>query len=63
MTKFKKGDYLTPIEGYTGFEDAIVLSVDDTYYHLKIPNDTATMKIGAEVNYKIKDKNKRLFIK
>ncbi len=63
MAKFKKGDYLTSIEGYSGFIDAIVTDVDKTHYHLKIPNGTATMKISAEVNYRIKDSKKILNMK
>ena len=58
--KFKKGDYITPVELYKGFEDAIVTDVDDEYYYLKIPNGKATMKIGAEVNYELKKDRKRL---
>ena len=60
--KFKKGDYITPVELYKGFEDAIVIDVDDEYYYLKIPNGKATMKIGAEVNYELKRDKKRLTI-
>ena len=60
--KFKKGDYIAPIEMYKGFEDAIVMDVDDEFYYLKIPNGKATMKIGAEVNYEIKTEKKRLNI-
>ena len=60
--KFKKGDYITPVELYKGFEDAIVIDVDDEYYYLKIPNGKATMKIGAEVNYELKKGRKRLIL-
>jgi uncharacterized protein YvpB len=60
MSKFKIGDYITPIEGYSGFRDAIITGMDKEYYYLKIPCGKATMKISSENNYKIKDKNRLL---
>ena len=59
MTRFKVGDVITPIEGYSGFEEARILRIDDKNYYLKIVNGTATMSIKAESCYKLlKDKPK-----
>lgn len=54
MAKFEVGDYITHVDGYNGFEDAIVTMVDDKFYHLKIVNGTATIRISAEDNYQLK---------
>ena len=60
MAKFKVGDYITSIEGYRGFEDAIVTYVDDKEYRLKIPCGSATMLIKMDDCYKLKIGPKRL---
>lgn len=56
--RFKKGDEITPIEYYHGFENAKVLGVikknGKQYYTLKIMNGTATIPASAEVNYQLK---------
>jgi hypothetical protein len=63
MAKFEVGDYITHVDGYNGFEDAIVTMVDDKFYHLKIVNGTATIRISAEDNYQLKKGPKRLLTK
>ena len=59
--KFKPGDVITPIIGYSGFENATVMNTftekkgknkGKQYYTLKILCGTATIPISAEVNYK-----------
>jgi hypothetical protein len=54
--KFKKGDVLTVAEFGRGFDKATVIGVikkdGKQYYTLKIMNGTATIPIGAEINYK-----------
>ena len=54
--KFKKGDVLTVTEFGNGFDKATVMGVikqnGKRYYSLKIMNGTATIPIGAEINYK-----------
>ena len=53
--KFKKGDTITRMEYCSGFERATVLDIFEDkgkqYYKLRILNGTATMPVGAEVNY------------
>ena len=61
--KFKVGDYITHIDGYCGFEDAIITGIDGDYYRLKIPNGIATVKISSQVNYEIKTSKRALDIK
>ena len=63
QTRFKIGDYITHMEGCSGFEDAIVTGIDENYYHLRIPNGIATVKISAEINYEIKKDKKVLNIR
>ena len=60
MAKFNVGDYITHVDGYNGFEDAIVTMIDDKNYHLKIINGLATMPLRAEENYELKKGPKRL---
>ena len=62
MTKFKRNDIIECVVKGKGFDKAVVL---DTFisqekrtkgkemYLLKIMNGTATIPIGAEVNYKL----------
>lgn len=66
MSKFKPGDVIESIERGKGFDKAIVLNVytaekgirkGQKMYYLKIMNGTATVPVGAEVNYQlVKDK-------
>jgi len=62
MSKFKKGDAIGTIEPGRGFERAVVLNIytaqkgrnkGQKMYLLKIINGTATIPIGAEVNYRL----------
>lgn len=63
QAKFKIGDYITHIEGYSGFEDAIITGINGDYYRLKIPCGIATIKISSQVNYEIKKTKRTLDIK
>ena len=67
MPKFKRGQVIEAIENGKGFEEATVLSVFTSQekktrgkqmYLLKIINGTATVPVGAEVNYQL-IKNKK----
>jgi len=57
--RFKKGDRITPVDRGRGFEDAVITKIikkrKKEYYVLKIICGTATIPVGAEINYKLAD--------
>ena len=53
MAKFHIGQTICAITPHTGFEKALITSIDDKFYHLKIMCGIATMPISAEKNYKL----------
>lgn len=52
---FKVGDHLVPKIPRRGYEDAVVASIDDKCYNLRILCGFARIPITAQVNYKLKD--------
>lgn len=52
---FKPGDHIVLKDFCRGIDHAIVTSVDDSYYYLKIMNGSAILPISVQQYYKLEE--------